>query len=256
MARHEQGRWCLGFKLPGLPENQGGQTHAPACSTHRHAFSTFLPRPYRLGGSSAFCTRLHTHVHYGGPFNTLAHRLPHPRYHHNSLHQHPCRVDLLFRGPCHCYLGLRLPVPFVVLICLLSLRRHTTRDDDRLPPSVQRHGGEDASVVEGSFGGTPLFYVLAFGAPLGPPRPQECASGAVWRFFRRIFVWHTADSPWTIPLDARASADGVSQQSPPPHGSLRSAASLWPRAFAACTLGSGVRVHQPRRYSPFPHTPV
>ena len=74
----------------------------------------------------------------------------------------------------------------------------------------QQHGGEDASAVEGGFGGTPLFYVLAFGAALGPPRPQERASGAVWRFFHRIRVWHTADSPWTVPVDAQASADGVS----------------------------------------------
>ena len=45
---------------------------------------------------------------------------------------------------------------------------------------------------------------------LGPPRPQERASGAVWHFFHRIRVWHTADSPWTVPVDARASANGVS----------------------------------------------
>ena len=38
-------------------------------------------------------------------------------------------------------------------------------------------------------------YVLAFRAALGPPWPQECASGAVRRFFRGTGVWQTADSP-------------------------------------------------------------
>ena len=113
---------------------------------------------------------------------------PRPGY----LPQLPRRVDLLFQGPCHCHFGPRLPVHFIVLVCLLSLCGHSARDDDRLPPPVQQHGGEDASVVEGSFGGTPLFFVLSFRAALGPPQSQECASGAVWRFFRRTGVWHTA----------------------------------------------------------------
>ena len=218
VAWHEQRCRCLGLKLPGLPENQGGQTRAPACSMHRRAFLAFLPRPCWLGGSFDFCTWLHTRVHCGGP---LAHRLPHTRYRHNSLHQRPCWVDLQFRGPCHCNLGPRIPVHFLVVVCLLSLPGHLTHDDNCLPPSVQ------------------------------------------WRFFRQVGVWHTADPPWTIPVDARAPAEGVSQQPPPPHGSLHSAAfgaqsiaSLWPHAFAACTLGSRVRVHLPRRCSSYPHTPV
>ena len=41
-------------------------------------------------------------------------------------------------GHCHCDLRLRLPVHFLVLVCLLSLCQHPTRDDDRLPPSVQQ----------------------------------------------------------------------------------------------------------------------
>ena len=137
VAWHEQRRRCLGFELPGLPEDKGGQTCASACSLHRRAFSLFLPHPCPLGGSSAFCTRLHTHFHFGGLFIILAGRLPHPRNHHNSLHQRPCQMDLQFRGPCLCDLGLRLPVHFV-LGCLLSIPWHPTCDDDRLPPTVQR----------------------------------------------------------------------------------------------------------------------
>ena len=57
-------------------------------------------------------------------------------------------MDVQFRGLYHCDLRLRLPVHFVVLVCLLLLPWHPTRDDDRLPPSVQRHGGENASAVE------------------------------------------------------------------------------------------------------------
>ena len=72
---------------------------------------------------------------------------------------------------------------FIVFVCLLSLRGHSARVEDRLPPPVQWHGGEDALAVQGSFVGTLLFFVLAFGAALGPPRPQERASGAVWHFF-------------------------------------------------------------------------
>ena len=58
-------------------------------------------------------------------------------------------------GHCHCDLRLRLPVHFLVLVCLLSLPGH---HDDRLPTSVQRHGRENTSSAEGSFGGTPLFW--------------------------------------------------------------------------------------------------
>ena len=176
----------------------------------------------------------------------LACCLPHPGYHHNSLHQRPRQVELQFRSPCHCDLRPRLPVHFVILGRLPSIHQHPTCDDDRLPPSVQWHCGENASAaVEGGFGGTPIFYVLAFGAALGPPRPQEGASGAVLCFFRRICVWHTTDSPWTIPVDARASGNGVSRQSPPPHGSLLPAAfgawSIAPRVPCICRLHSGKR---------------
>ena len=184
MDRHEQGCRCLGFKLPGLPEDEGGQLRAPACSTHGRAFTAFLTRPCQLGGTSAFCTRLHSRVHRGGPFNTLASGLPHPGDLHMCLHRLPHAVDLLFQGPCHCDFGPRLPVHFVVLVCLLSVHGNSARDDDRLPPPVQRHGGEDASVAEGAFSGTPLFFLLAFGAASGSPRPQERASGAVCHFFR------------------------------------------------------------------------
>ena len=79
-------------------------------------------------------------------------------------------------------------------------------------------------MLEGGFIGTLLFFVLALKAALGPPRPQERASGAVGPFFRRTGVWHTANSPWTIPVGVRASAEGISRQPPPPHGSLHSAA--------------------------------
>ena len=79
---------------------------------------------------------------------------------------------------------------------------------------------------------SPLFYVLALGAALGPLRPQKRASGAVWRFFCRVGVWHTADPPLTIPVDAQAPANGVSRQPPPPHGSLHSA------AFGAWSIAS------------------
>ena len=72
--------------------------HVLACSTHRRAFSAFLTRPRRLGGTSAFCSRLHSRVHRGGPFDTLASRLPHPGDLHTCLHRLPLAEDLLFRG--------------------------------------------------------------------------------------------------------------------------------------------------------------
>ena len=70
-------------------------------------------------------------------------------------------------------------------------------------PSVQRHGGEDASAAEGGFGGKSLFYVLAVRDALGPPQPQERASEADWRFFCRVGGWHTVDPPWIIPVGAQ-----------------------------------------------------
>ena len=57
-------------------------------------------------------------------------------------------MDLQFRGPCHCNVRPRLPVHFLLLVCLLSLPWNPTRDDDRLPPSVQQHGGENASALK------------------------------------------------------------------------------------------------------------
>ena len=70
------------------------------------------------------------------------------------------------------------PNHFVIMVRLLSLPRHRACHDNRLPPSVKRHGGADASAVEGGLGSLPLFYILAIGAP----RPQECASGECWSF--------------------------------------------------------------------------
>ena len=147
---------------------------------HRCAFSAFLTRPCQLGGTSAFCMKLHSRVHRGGLFDTLASRLPHPGDLHKCLHRLPRGVDLLFWGPCHCYFEPRLPVHFIILVCLMVVHGHSAHDDDRLPTPVQRHGGEDASVTEGVFSGTLFFFLLAYGAALGPPRPQERASGAVW----------------------------------------------------------------------------
>ena len=230
----------------------------------QRAFSAFLTCPHRLGGTSAFCTRLHSRVHCGEPFNTLlASCLTHSGDLHICLHQLPRRVDLLFWGPCYSDFRPRLPIHFILVVCLLLLLGHSACNDDHLPPSVQRYGGANASTFEGGFGSTPLFFFLALGAALGPPRPQERASGAVGCFFRRTGVWHTADSPWTIPVSNRASAEGVSRQPPPPHGSLHSTAfgawiiaSLWICAFATCTLGGGVCVHPMRRCSSVPHALV
>ena len=77
---HEQGCWSLGFKLPGLPEDKGGKTCAPAGLLHRRTFSRLLTCPRRLGGPPAINLRFHSHLQHRGLFYALACHLPRPGY--------------------------------------------------------------------------------------------------------------------------------------------------------------------------------